>query len=60
MERYAYDYRPEELAEWVPRIRMLHEGGRPVHLLMNNLYRATRRTRGVRAGRRRDAGGAGL
>jgi uncharacterized protein YecE (DUF72 family) len=39
VERYAYDYRPGELAEWVPRITALHEDGRPVHLLMNNLYR---------------------
>jgi uncharacterized protein YecE (DUF72 family) len=39
VERYDYDYRAEELAEWVPKIRMLHEGGRPVHLLMNNVYR---------------------
>ncbi|WP_214364434.1 DUF72 domain-containing protein [Pseudonocardia sp. H11422] len=38
-ERYAYDYRPDELAEWVPRIEELHEGGRPVHLLFNNIYR---------------------
>jgi uncharacterized protein YecE (DUF72 family) len=39
VERYAYDYRPRELAEWVPKIESLHEGGRPVHLLMNNVYR---------------------
>jgi uncharacterized protein YecE (DUF72 family) len=31
-----YNYRRRELAEWVPRIRLLHEGGRPVHVLMNN------------------------
>jgi uncharacterized protein YecE (DUF72 family) len=37
-QRHAYDYRPEELAEWVPRIRSLHRDGRPVHLLMNNVY----------------------
>jgi uncharacterized protein YecE (DUF72 family) len=35
-ERHHYDYGREELAEWVPRIKLLHEGGRPVHLLMNN------------------------
>jgi uncharacterized protein YecE (DUF72 family) len=37
-ERFAYDYRPEELAEWVPKIRGLQESGRPVHVLMNNCY----------------------
>jgi uncharacterized protein YecE (DUF72 family) len=37
--RTAYDYRDEELAEWVPRIASLREGGRPVHLLFNNVYR---------------------
>jgi uncharacterized protein YecE (DUF72 family) len=36
--RYAHDYRPEELAEWVPKIRALHTGGRPVHVLMNNCW----------------------
>ena len=35
-ERHRYDYRREELAEWVPKIRQLHNGGRPVHVLMNN------------------------
>lgn len=38
-QRHGYDYRPEELAEWVPRIKALHQDGRPVHLLMNNVYR---------------------
>ncbi|MGH9167508.1 MAG: DUF72 domain-containing protein [Acidimicrobiia bacterium] len=37
-ERFAYDYRPEELAEWVPKIGGLQESGRPVHVLMNNCY----------------------
>ena len=37
--RTAYDYRDDELAEWMPRIATLHEGGRPVHLLFNNVYR---------------------
>jgi uncharacterized protein YecE (DUF72 family) len=37
-ERFAYDYRPEELAEWTPQIRGLQESGRPVHVLMNNCY----------------------
>jgi uncharacterized protein YecE (DUF72 family) len=36
--RYAYDYTAEELAEWVPKIRTLHAGGRPVHVLMNNCW----------------------
>jgi uncharacterized protein YecE (DUF72 family) len=35
-ERHRYDYRLEELQEWVPKIRRLHDGGRPVHLLLNN------------------------
>jgi uncharacterized protein YecE (DUF72 family) len=35
-DRHRYNYRARELAEWVPRIRALHEGGRPVHILMNN------------------------
>ncbi|NMH97433.1 DUF72 domain-containing protein [Pseudonocardia sp. K10HN5] len=38
-QRHAYDYRDDELAEWVPRIASLHEGDRPVHLLFNNTYR---------------------
>jgi uncharacterized protein YecE (DUF72 family) len=38
LERHRYDYQPEELAEWVPRIRTLHRGGRPVHIFMNNCY----------------------
>jgi uncharacterized protein YecE (DUF72 family) len=37
-ERFAYDYPPQELAEWVPKIRGLHESGRPIHVLMNNCY----------------------
>ena len=46
-DRFAYDYAPEELSEWVPRIESLHRGARPVHILMNNCYtdyavRATR------------------
>ncbi|GBC86669.1 hypothetical protein HRbin12_00667 [bacterium HR12] len=38
-ERFRYDYRPEELAEWVPKIRGLAEQAREVHVLMNNCYR---------------------
>jgi uncharacterized protein YecE (DUF72 family) len=37
-DRFAYDYAPEELCEWVPRIESLHHGDRPVHILMNNCY----------------------
>ena len=37
-DRFAYDYAPEELSEWVPRIDSLHHGERPVHILMNNCY----------------------
>jgi uncharacterized protein YecE (DUF72 family) len=37
--RYAYNYTTGELAEWVPKIRTLHAGGRPVHVLMNNRWR---------------------
>lgn len=38
-QRYAYNYTAAELAEWVPKIRALHAGGRPVHVLMNNCWR---------------------
>jgi uncharacterized protein YecE (DUF72 family) len=38
LERHRYDYRRKELAEWVPKIRALHDGARPVHVLMNNCY----------------------
>ena len=38
-QRYAYNYRTDELAEWVPKIRALHSGGRPVHVLLNNCWR---------------------
>jgi uncharacterized protein YecE (DUF72 family) len=38
-QRHAYDYRAEELAEWVPRIASLHQGGRLVHLMFSNVYR---------------------
>jgi uncharacterized protein YecE (DUF72 family) len=37
--RYAYNYRADELAEWVPKISALHGGGRPVHVLLNNCWR---------------------
>ncbi len=38
-ERFRYDYRREELEEWVPKIRGLAEEAREVHVLMNNCYR---------------------
>ena len=37
-DRFAYDYAPEELSEWVPRIESLHHEERPVQILMNNCY----------------------
>ena len=38
-ERFGYLYRPDELHEWVPRIRELARRTRDVHVLMNNCYR---------------------
>lgn len=37
-ERFKYEYRQDELAEWVPKIRQLREEAAEVHLLMNNCY----------------------
>jgi len=37
--RFRYDYRTEELEEWVPRIRELATETRETHVLMNNCYR---------------------
>lgn len=37
--RFAYRYRPEELAEWVPALRQLAETTRETHVLMGNCYR---------------------
>ncbi len=37
--RYAYNYSPDELAEWAPKIPALHADGKPVHVLMNNCWR---------------------
>ncbi len=37
-ERFRYDYRREELAEWVPKIHRLAEGAERVHLVFNNCY----------------------
>jgi uncharacterized protein YecE (DUF72 family) len=38
VERFRYLYQPEELVEWVPRIREAAEQVPEVHLLMNNCY----------------------
>jgi uncharacterized protein YecE (DUF72 family) len=38
-ERFGYLYRPEELREWVPRLRELSGRCRAVHVLTNNCYR---------------------
>ena len=37
-ERFRYDYSPDELQEWVPRVKALAEHAGRVHLLMNNCY----------------------
>jgi len=37
--RFRYDYKQEELREWVPRIRELAAQTRETHVLMNNCYR---------------------
>jgi uncharacterized protein YecE (DUF72 family) len=34
--RHRYNYRRQELAEWVAKIKQLHDQGRPVHVLFNN------------------------
>jgi len=38
-ERFAYDYRQEELEEWVPKIEDMASTARETHVLMNNCYR---------------------
>jgi uncharacterized protein YecE (DUF72 family) len=38
VERFRYLYSPEELAEWVPRLREAAEEARELHVLMNNCY----------------------
>ncbi|MBI4329433.1 MAG: DUF72 domain-containing protein [Chloroflexi bacterium] len=37
-EKFRYLYTPEELGEWVPRIRRLAEQAREVHVLFSNCY----------------------
>jgi uncharacterized protein YecE (DUF72 family) len=38
VERFRYLYTPDELGEWVDRIREAAEEAREVHVLMNNCY----------------------
>ena len=38
-ERFRYEYKQEELIEWVPRIREVAQRTRETHVLMNNCYR---------------------
>jgi uncharacterized protein YecE (DUF72 family) len=38
-ERFRYDYRDEELGEWVPRVLEMAAQARETHVLMNNCYR---------------------
>jgi uncharacterized protein YecE (DUF72 family) len=37
--RFRYEYKEEELREWVPKIKGLAEETRETHVLMNNCYR---------------------
>jgi uncharacterized protein YecE (DUF72 family) len=37
-ERFRYLYSPQELGEWVPKIRKLADETREVHVLMNNCW----------------------
>lgn len=38
-DRFRYEYKQEELMEWVPRIREVAQRTRETHVLMNNCYR---------------------
>lgn len=38
VDRYDYAYSQQELLEWVPKVRALHETAREVHVLFNNCY----------------------
>jgi uncharacterized protein YecE (DUF72 family) len=38
-DRMAYLYAPDELREWVPRIRAMAEHAGEIHVVMNNCYR---------------------
>ena len=37
-ERFRYDYKRDELNEWVPKVEALAEEARETHVLMNNCY----------------------
>jgi uncharacterized protein YecE (DUF72 family) len=37
-DKFGYDYRQDELAEWEPKIEKLSNDAREVHVLMNNCY----------------------
>src|SRR5436305_5913814 len=37
-ERFRYDYKRDELEEWVPKVEALAEETRETHVLMNNCY----------------------
>jgi uncharacterized protein YecE (DUF72 family) len=36
--RFRHDYKDEELAEWVPRIKEMERSAKEVHAVMNNNY----------------------
>lgn len=38
VDRFDYAYEQQELLEWVPKVRALHEKAREVHVLFNNCY----------------------
>ena len=38
-ERFRYEYSPEELGEWVPRVEALASEARETHVVFNNCYR---------------------
>jgi uncharacterized protein YecE (DUF72 family) len=37
-ERFRYEYKREELEEWVPKVKDLSDQARETHVLMNNCY----------------------
>jgi len=43
--RFRYDYRDEELAEWVPRIKEMERSAKNVHALMNTTTPTIRQER---------------
>jgi uncharacterized protein YecE (DUF72 family) len=38
VDRFDYAYSQQELFEWVPKVRALHETARDVHVMFNNCY----------------------